>query len=116
MNSTIISSSNFIFALVLFLDNDIGAEGADALAESLRLGTALEKLNLGSMSIVLILFYFYILLLHGRIQFGYMYFYSSSGQSLGNNVGVEGTRALAESIKQNTTLSQLILYSMLKRV
>src|SRR3954469_14202228 len=83
------------------LDNNIGSEGAQALAESLKQNTTLTQLNLSSMSelggSIVCMF---------PVRSSWFFIYLVTG------IGSEEAQALAESLKQNTTLTQLNLSSM----
>src|SRR5579859_5118575 len=78
--------------------NKIGSEGALALAESLKQNTTLTNLNLESTSELSGLMFCMrvVILISGMF-------------CLVNEIGYEGALALAESLKQNTTLANLIL-------
>src|SRR3954466_8113856 len=78
----------------------IGSEGAQALVESLKQNTTLTQLNLESMS-ELGGFIVCMSMVRSSIFFIYP-----------GDIGSEGAQALAESLKQNTTLTQLNLESM----
>src|SRR4051812_27596082 len=101
-------SSEFVFACmwqdqanIFYSGNGIGSEGAQALAESLKQNTTLTQLDLSSMSEL------------SEFMFACMWQDQSNISSYSENgVGFEGAQALAESLKQNTTLTQLDLYSM----
>src|SRR5690349_21722454 len=86
--------------LYIYPGNDINFEGAQALAESLKLNTALTQLNLTSI------------LEFVDLLFACPWCDPADFLLLDNKIGSEGTQALAESLKQNTTLNQLNLTSM----
>src|SRR4051812_21503195 len=82
-----------------YLVNCLGSEGAQALAESLNQNTTLAQLELGSM--LELSGFLYARMRQDQVDISH----------LGNNIGFEGAQALAESLKHNTTLIQLNLYS-----
>ena len=89
------------YAAYSYLDNNIGPEGACALAESLKQNTALINLILTSM-----------LELHELLFVAAPWDISRPIRAysyLGNKIGAEGAYALAKSLKQNITLTQLDL-------
>src|SRR4051794_30882417 len=78
--------------------NGIGSEGAQALAESLKQNTTLTQLHLEGMSEL------------SEFMFSCMSRDQPNISSYsGNGIGSERAQALAESLKQNTTLTQLHL-------
>ncbi len=87
-----------------YSDNKIGARGAHALAESLKQNTTLTELNLTCMLKTII--HACTTRYSSRPMRAYSY--------LVNNICDEGARALAESLKQNTTLTELNLRGMLE--
>ena len=88
---------------IFIIENKIGAEGGRALVESLKQNTTLTQLNLESMSKISV----WLFKLGGSIQLTRIFVHVSE-----NDIGDEGARALAESLKQNATLTQLNLGSM----
>jgi len=72
--------------------NNIGVEGAKALAESFTKNQSITKINLRN--------YIYILL---NISF-YLLFYIG-----GNHIGVKGAKALAESFTKNQSITKINL-------
>ena len=89
------------------LDNNIGNEGAHALAESLKQNTALTKLNLGGTSTKSQCCY----TIRVTFQSDLCIFVHFLDGFISNKIGDDGARALAESLKQNTTLTSLNLKS-----
>ncbi len=81
--------------------NNIGDEGARALAEYLKQNTKLTELNLSSMLELHDLLFIIARWDISRPMHVYSY--------LANMIGDMGYRALAESLKQNTTLTELNL-------
>src|SRR3954464_15813930 len=78
-----------------FSDNGIGSEGAQALAESLKQNTTLTQLDVSGMSEL------------SEFMFACMWQDQSNISSYSDNgIGPEGAQTLAESLKQNTTLTQ----------
>src|SRR4051812_39818235 len=78
----------------------MGCEGAGSRGESLKQNSTLTQLNLEGMSE------------SSEFVFACMWQDQANIFYSGNGIGSEGAQALAESLKQNTTLTQLNLWSM----
>ncbi len=83
--------------------NQIGSEGAKAIAHALKANTSLQQLDL-------VRYITFVLLLH---FFGSCFVFRLRGLTLasqaGNYVGVEGAEAIAEALRYNTSVHQLTL-------
>src|SRR5438874_1794242 len=95
-----------------FSANQIGDEGTRALAESLKENTSLTTLNLHCK---LDRVDCYLQLRRGMQLMAYTYL-NVAYSFPANQIGVEGARALAESLKENTSLTTLNLACKLDRV
>ena len=93
-----------VLTTLCLLDNNIGAEGAKAIAEALKVNAVLTELRLvltkigdeGAMAIAEALKVNAVLT---TLNLGY------------NSIGVEGAMAIAEALKVNTVLTELGLQS-----
>src|SRR5947199_388058 len=109
--SCMIASSSLsvsVCSLCSFSGNNIGDEGVSVLAESLKQNTTLTNLNLEFILELWELFFAAV----SQNQAHYLCIFAHSLFISVNNIGDEGTSALAESLKQNTTLTNLNLRSM----
>src|SRR5438270_45813 len=106
------SSSLFVrvcsFPVCSFSGNNIGRAGARALAESLKQNTTLTNLNLSCMSEL----GNHSLQLRDGIKLTICACLLIPCSFSVNNIGGKGASALAESLKQNTTLTNLNLEGM----
>jgi len=71
-------------------NNNIGADGARAIADALKTNSVLTTLHFGCTLLLLFL------MVHGE---GYI--------CAANNIGADGAKAIAESLKKNSTLTEL---------
>jgi Ran GTPase-activating protein (RanGAP) involved in mRNA processing and transport len=85
--------------------NQIGNEGAKAIAQALKANTSLQQLDLVRCTpFVLMLFLFYLVtVLCFRLRV------LTRAVQAGNYVGVEGAEAIAEALRCNTSVHQLSL-------
>ena len=78
-------------------DNGIGAEGARALSEALKVNTTLQSLNLFGEQ-------------EQSVEDGWIAdIANNKHQQAGNDIGEEGARALSDALKTNTSLQSLNL-------
>ena len=86
----------------MYLANCIKDEGAQALGEAIKHNTALQQLSLkGTFKIG------FVIDCYNLLNFNVQFFTCS-----GNDIGAEGAKALAESLKFNKVLIHLNLDSM----
>ena len=71
-------------------DNGIGAEGAKAMSEGLKVNTTLKELNLGGDE-------------EGKVK------RKEKERMTGNEIGAEGAKSMSSMLKVNTTLKTLNL-------
>ncbi len=72
--------------IYILIDNQIGAKGAEAIAEALKVNGSLQNLELTSIAVMLLI---YLL--------------------IANQIGDKGAEAIAEALKVNKVLQKLIL-------
>lgn len=96
------------FLIHSLIDNGISTEGAKIIAEVLKTNKTLKQLNL-NLNFVLIL---------RAIQFAiyrlicYVMFLFSHSQIIGNQIGDEGARIIADALKENSTITKIELGDM----
>ena len=101
---TSINNSLFSF-LIATTDNNIGEEGATSLSESLKTNTTLTKLNLGGEEKKKTH------KRHSSTIHSFPFLFTSTE----NKIGDTGATSLSESLKSNTTLTELDLTGEDKR-